>query len=409
MIQKTLHHSIIEKLNPYSVLQTSNMTQQQVDVGRGVTIALDVVFLVFATTLSILIPILYYFCIHRRHHQREHHRDDSSSQPNLDNSQCGCSKTSWKNFILSLPLGERNALAFINENGSFALFQSTWFHIVIFRIGGYLNRKHDEIEKKQKLYNIACWLSTFWILFLRLCCIALGVSTAYYVGSRSVSIGETWLKYTQFLTNNSFNVFIVFMIFVTFSHVIYLCIVIGAAFRNNNSLFPYFDQGALPKWMLQIMHIYGDILWILVELNLVTATVVSLGFWLVLAPTSSDTSRFGTFNNLSVHAFTWIISMIETFNSDFYLKFWHIFLVGMFCPCYLLFIIGLRENYILNNFPYGALLDYYQSKLAPIMHLVLMVVYYLFFAVYWTVYTVLKKQAVVWLSDKDIKDIKLKK
>ncbi|KAG2385727.1 hypothetical protein C9374_003542 [Naegleria lovaniensis] len=345
----------IEKLNPYSVLQTSNMTQQQINTGRGVTIALNVLFLFVATSLSILIPIIYYFCVMRRYNKHHHTNNGeqvySNSEPNLENNaQCGCSKTSWKNFVFSLPFGKRNALAFINENGSFALFQSTWFHIVIFRIGCYLNRKHEEGEKKIRLYNIACWLSTFWILFLRLCCVALGVTTAYYVGSRSVGIGESWLKYTQYLTNNSFNVFVVFMTFVTLTHVIYLCFVIVAALQRKSSLFPYFDNGALPKWLLKIMNIYGDILWILVELNLVTSTVVSLGFWLVLAPTSSNPSNLGTFNNLSVHTFTWIMSMIETFNSDFYLKFWHIFLVGMFCPCYLLFVIGLRENGVHNNF-----------------------------------------------------------
>ncbi|EFC35260.1 predicted protein [Naegleria gruberi] len=173
---------------------------------------------------------------------------------------------------------------------------------------------------------------------------------------------------------------------------------------GEDSLFPYLS--VMPQWLIQAISLYGNALWILAELNLVTETVVSLGYWAILVPTSKPSAaRLVTLVNLTTHLFCWVASMIENLNSDFYLKFWHIFLVGIFCPCYLLFVIGLRESSIITSMPYGAILDYYQGTFAILFHMVFILAYYFFFTFYFTVSTVIKKQLAVLLSDDVIKQV----
>lgn len=281
---------------------TPNITldTQQWTTGKGLTYAIDIGFLVFCCFMSILIPLLYYIIILRRKDRFTLY----SSSPSLTTSggmkqatqQCACSKTSWKNFLLSLPLGPYNTLAFINDLEGLALFQSTWFHVIIFRLLCMSSKRSLDVdnafdvgnssslivvdspllEKKKRLYNISMWISTFYVLFVRICCVALGVTSAAYVGISEVNNGQTWITYTQYLTNNSFNVFIVFCAFVTLTHIVYICIVFGYSFKKSRdgtlNVFPYLDTA--PKPFVTAMKIYANCLWILITLNLVTSNVV---------------------------------------------------------------------------------------------------------------------------------------
>ena len=112
------------------------------------------------------------------------------------------------------------------------------------------------------------------------------------------------------------------------------------------------------------------------------------------------------FVTMSAHGFTALISIIESFLSDFYLKYWHIFLIGIFCPAYLLFVIGIRESGIISRFPYGPLLDYYSGNIAILFHFIFCIAYYVVFSVCWLVYTVFKKQLIVKICSKYVQSLK---
>ena len=248
--------------NHYQQHSSSNNTTKSnfnSDVAKGISITIVTIFLAIGVFFSILIPLTYYFVIWRR---KEHFSQTATSSSY-------CSWISLRNYITTLPLGRNNAQSVINDNGSFAIFQSTLFSIVMVK----------SCCKCMKLtairsYNVSCWCSIFLLLFARVCLLVLAVVTATYSTISERRKGDTWIAYTQYLTNNSFNVFVVYSVFVIGSQLVFM-IVYGIFAIKTNEMFPYTE--GMPKWLAKGMSIYADALWVLAELNLVTSILVAMG------------------------------------------------------------------------------------------------------------------------------------
>ena len=118
-------------------------------------------------------------------------------------------------------------------------------------------------------------------------------------------------------------------------------------------------------------------------------------FWTVIIPTGNFPITGLKFVIISAHGLTFLGSLIEALLSDFYMKFWHIFLVGIFCPTYMLYIIGMKETNLIKRLPYGELLDYNSGSLAILGHSSFILGYYFLFTIFWLVLTVCKKLIVI--------------
>jgi len=327
-----------EITNQYSLsssLGTPNISNGEIEIIRGVTLTMDISFLLVALSLSIAIPLSYYIFIEKHildklqkkfkrrrktpstYYKKygqfdegveafamevEDHEQHSRSSL-FWKMACFCGWRNVKNFILTTPPGADNSLAAINEFESFALFQSTPFQLFdrlcclcsnpttstqeFNSISESNVRIRSVTSKTVKEYNISSWVSSFFLLFVRLGNLALAIVTAVYIGkdefNSNRSFSEKWFDYSKFLTNNTFNLFVVYTTLVAFAHLLYLFIVAIYALKRrkpssgntDNVTFPFSDL--MPRWLEKSMHWCGNILWIISELNLVSSGVVAFG------------------------------------------------------------------------------------------------------------------------------------
>ncbi|KAG2373054.1 hypothetical protein C9374_012900 [Naegleria lovaniensis] len=445
----------------HGVTATTNHTAHDIALVRGFILTFDICFLLVPLVLTIVIPLLYEIFVvrkildklkttfHRRRSSRrktpsmyyskygrfedsieafaveEQDKEEHQRSSLVWRMMCFFGWRNFKNFALSTPLGIDNSLASINENGSFAMYHSTPFQLLdrmcssCSTISSYSTSEHDPLitdtnvsvkirsvtPKSVHKYNVSCWISSAILLFIRLGNLTLAIVTAVYIyqfenrGNRSVA--DIWFNYTKYLTNNTFNLFLLYTIVVMIYHVT-LLVVAFIYKRKRNSIgsgntdtvtFPYVD--IMPPWLEKLLNWSGNVVWIISELNLVASGVVTIGFWAVIIPTGNFPIDRITFMIVSAHALTFTGSVIEALFSDFYFRFWHIFLVGLYCPTYLLYVIGLKETNLIRTLPYGDLLDYNKGDTAFLGHLGFLIGFYVIFIVFWLLLTLFKKLLVI--------------
>ncbi|KAF0980158.1 hypothetical protein FDP41_013372 [Naegleria fowleri] len=435
---------------------TTNHSAEDIALVRGFILTFDICFLLVPLVLTILIPLLYEIFVvrkileklkttfHRRRSRRktpsmyyskygqfedsieafaveEQDKEDHQRSSLVWRMMCFFGWRNFKNFALSTPLGSDNSLASINENGCFAMYHSTPFQILdrlcssCSTIRSYSTSEHDPLitdtnvsvkirsvtPKSVHKYNVSCWISSAILLFIRIGNLTLAIVTAAYIyqfeSRGDGSVTDKWLHYTKYLTNNTFNLFLLYSMLVTVYHVALLVLAFiytrkrrGIGSGNTDTVtFPYVD--IMPKWLEKLLNWSGNVVWIISEMNLVASGVVTIGFWTVIIPTGIFPIDRITFIIISAHALTFSGSIIEALCSDFYLKFWHIFIVGLYCPSYLLYVIGLKETNLIRTLPYGDLLDYNKGDTAFLGHLGFLIGFYVIFIVLWLLLTLCKK------------------
>ncbi|KAL9656549.1 hypothetical protein ABK040_005311 [Willaertia magna] len=202
--------------------------------------------------------------------------------------------------------------------------------------------------------------------------------------------------YLKFLTNNSFNVFFLSSIFLFIFHLIYFIILfINYFIKKKKNLFleefPFFESFDKNNFFYRFLFKWiGSFIWIFSELNHVSSCVVSFGFWILIIPTGNFPSDQISFVIIATHAVTFGLNVIDFLLSDFYFKFNHLFVIGLFGSGYLLWVIFLFENNFISELPYGSLLNYKTFIYAPLAHLLFILVFYFVFIIYWIV-SVIKK------------------
>ena len=319
-----------------------NNRTEEIILVRGVTLTMDITFLLVPLIISIAIPILYEMLvvrqfldkikkkIKRKARTRSTYYDkfgqyqdsieafalqDIEKEENARSTLfwklvCFCGWRNFKNFFFTTPLGADNSLAAINENGSFVMYHSTPFQLLDRMCSSCCttvstsssedlaplfpsenNVKIRSVTSKSvHQYNISCWISSSILLLIRIGNFVLAVVTAVYLGKDEIfkkGNHNPWFEYTKYLTNNTFNLFLVYSSLVLFYHIILMMTagVLVIKKRKPTSgntatvTFPYHD--IMPRNLEKVLEVIGNMLWFLSEMNLVTSALVSIGYVII--------------------------------------------------------------------------------------------------------------------------------
>jgi len=203
---------------------------------------------------------------------------------------------------------------------------------------------------------------------------------------------KPFLRYFSFLTNCSAFIFGAYYVMQTVFGLFYItsCYKYYNDSKKTGSVKKHIED--MNPWFRRAFHFTSTIIWLLAEWNHVAATLVAMGYWLIVLPeyatnksvtSDPDTLSYFTFG---YHGLNVVFNVIEFFMSNLVFRVWHVFLLMLYPTTYLIWEQGIMETGLVEVWPYDVV-DYYRNPWFSIIIYVfgLLLVFWIAFFGYWIV------------------------